>query len=293
MNLFNLILVNPIITVLVSLYQGLIILHVPYALGFAIILLTTLFRFALYPLIGSQLKTSQKMQKLTPHLNKLKEIHKNDSTALQAATMQLYKEHGVNPASGCLPLLIQLPLIWALYSVLQEIVKPNSAHVLSYVNHAVYFKGLVLSKIWDTHFFGLQLGVTPSRLFTTLGVAVILVPVVTALLQLIQSKMMFSSLEEKLTDVEKEAKASQNKALVKEVKKEDDFATSFQQQSLYIFPLMIGIFSWTLPLGLSLYWNTFTIFGILQQYQISGLGGLKEWTNKLKENKLWMKNRYK
>ncbi len=279
---FNLLLVHPIINVLVAIYQGLVMIHVPYALGFSIIILTALFRLLLFPLIGSQLKTSQKMQKLTPHLNKLKEIHKNDATRLQTETMKLYKEHGVNPVAGCLPLLVQLPLIWSLYGVLQEIVKTDAKHVLNYVNGSLYFPGLKLTHMWDTSFFGLPLGLTPGHVFQLGVFAIVLIPVVTGVLQLIQSKMMFQSFEEKIKGVEKDAKASGSKALVAEVKKEDDFATAFQSQSLYIFPAMIAIFSWTLPLGLSLYWNTFTIFGILQQYQISGLGGLTEWVDKVR-----------
>ncbi len=281
MNIFSLILINPIITALVAIYQGLILAHVSYALGFSIIILTMLFRFLLYPLIGSQLQTSQKMQKLTPHLNKLKELHKNDAAKLQAETMLLYKEHGVNPVAGCLPLLVQLPLIWALYGVLQEVVKTDAKQVVSYVNHAVYFPGLKLSHMWDTNFFGLSLGQTPGHFFQSGTYAIILIPLLTGGLQLLQSKMMFQTFEEKIEAVENDAKKTKNKALVKEVKKEDDFATAFQSQSLYIFPAMIALFSWTLPFGLSLYWNTFTLFGILQQYQIGGLGGLSDWTNKL------------
>lgn len=283
MNIFNLLLIHPIINVVVAIYQGLVMLHVPYALGFAIILLTALFRVALFPLIGSQLKTSQKMQKLTPHLNKLKEIHKADAARLQAETMKLYKEHGVNPVAGCLPLLIQLPLIWSLYAVLQEIVKTDPKHVLSYVNSSLYFPGLKLTHMWDTSFFGLPLGQTPGHLFSAMGVLIVLVPIVTGVLQLIQSKMMFPA-QETLRDIEKDAEKTKNKLLVKEVKKEEDFAAAFQTQSLYIFPAMIALFSWTLPLGLSLYWNTFTIFGILQQYQIGGWGGLSEWLKKLKKS---------
>lgn len=282
MNIFSIVLINPIINVLVAIYQGLIMLHIPYALGFSIIALTALFRLVLSPLIGSQLKTSRKMQKLTPHLNKLKELHKNDATRLQQETMKLYQEHGVNPVAGCLPLLIQLPLIWALYAVLQQVVKTNAKEVLSYVNNALYFPGLRLSHMWDTSFFGLPLGITPGHFFSAGAFAIVLIPLLTGILQLIQSKMMFQSFEEKVADLEKDVAKTKNKALIKEVKKEDDFATAFQSQSLYIFPAMIALFSWTLPLGLSLYWNTFTLFGILQQYQIAGLGGLTDWTNKLK-----------
>lgn len=260
-------------------------LHVPYALGFSIILLTVIIRAILYPLIHSQLKTSKKMQEITPHLNKLKEQHKNDAAKLQSETMRLYKEHGVNPLSGCLPLLIQLPLIWGLYGVLQQVVKTDPKAVLAYVNSALYSPSLKLTHMWDTSFFGLSLGQTPSHLLSSVGFLILLIPAATGIFQLIQSKMMFAVQEDKMKDVEKDAVKTKNKALVKEVKKEDDFATAFQNQSLYIFPLMIAFFSWTLPVGLSLYWNTFTIFGILQQYQISGLGGLESWIKKINPNR--------
>jgi YidC/Oxa1 family membrane protein insertase len=66
------------------------------------------------------------------------------------------------------------------------------------------------------------------------------------------------------------------------VKKEasSDFQSAMQTQSTYIFPVMIGFFSFNFPLGLSLYWNTFTIFGIIQQYKIQGLGGLEQMFQK-------------
>jgi len=202
---------------------------------------------------------------------------------LQAETMKLYKEHGVNPAAGCLPLVIQLPIIWGLYYVLQQIVNANGAHVIAFVNKAVYVPTFQIHHAWDSRFFGLPLGQTPSHLLSTLGIAVFLVPLLTAAFQFIQSKMMAPVLEKKLELVEKDAKKENNKALVKQVKKEDDFMTAFQTQSLFLFPLMIGFFSWSLPIGLSFYWNTFTIFGIIQQYSIGGLGGLTDWIEKAKK----------
>jgi YidC/Oxa1 family membrane protein insertase len=267
------VLVWPILNVLVAIYKGLIFVHFPFALGFSIIFLTIIIRFILYPLTASQLKASKKMQDLNPHLANLKAKHKGDSKRIQQETMKLYKEHGVNPAAGCLPVLVQLPIIWGLYSTLSQIVRlqPNV------INKVVYFDALKISKAWDTNFFGVSLGANPSHLITTVGPIVLLIPLLTALFQFIQSKMMFS-------------KPKTQGALVKkdENKKSDDFATTFQSQSMYIFPLMIGFFSWTFPVGLSLYWNTFTIFGIIQQYRISGLGGLSEWTDKI-----WTKNKIK
>jgi YidC/Oxa1 family membrane protein insertase len=262
------------INVIVAVYQGLYFLHVPFALGFSIIVLTIIIRLILYPLTTSQLKATKKMQELNPHLSKLKEKHKNDAKMLQQETMRLYKEHGVNPMAGCLPVIVQLPIIWALYQVLQDVVKYN----ITQINKVLYADPLKLSKTWDLTFFGLPLAQTPSHLMTTLGPAILLIPVLTGVFQFIQSKMLLTQAPQ----------AADKKLAIKGAPKEekkDDFATAFQSQSLYIFPLMIGFFSYGFPIGLSLYWNTFTIFGIIQQYKVSGLGGLKEWTDKLNGSK--------
>lgn len=267
---FHTVLFVPIVNLLVGLYHIFYFIHLPYALAFAIIALTVLIRLVLYPLTNSQLKASKKMQELTPHLNKLKEKHKGDAKTLQAETMKLYKEFGVNPAAGCLPVIIQLPLIWALYQALQLIVKPGAA-ILSQINHMLYSSSLKLTTPWDATFLTLPLAQNPSHLVSTIGPIILLVPVATGVFQFIQTKMMLPA----------QVKNTDNKLAKKDEKKKDDFATAFQSQSLYIFPVMIAFFSYNFPIGLSLYWNTFTIFGIIQQYRISGLGGLKEWTDKI------------
>lgn len=268
-DLFNLILVHPIINILVAVYKSLFFLHFPYALGFAIIILTVIIRFVMYPLTASQLKSSKKMQGLTPHLSRIKEKHKGDTKMLQSETMRLYKEHGVNPAAGCLPVAIQLPIIWALYSVLQKIVGLDPKMVVSEINKMVYFDFIKLDRTWNPSFFGLPLGQTPSHAISSIGPLVLLLPFATGFFQLIQSKMMIN-------------KPQEPKDMVKKTeKKNEDFASAFQTQSLYIFPVMIGFFSYNFPIGLSLYWITFTIFGIIQQYKVSGLGGLKGWVDRV------------
>ncbi|MEX2012879.1 MAG: YidC/Oxa1 family membrane protein insertase, partial [Candidatus Levyibacteriota bacterium] len=155
-------------------------------------------------------------------------------------------------------IIVQIPIIWGLYSVLSRVVNIDQSSVIDQINKIVYFPALHLDKPWDTTFFGISLAQGPSSLISSLGPVVLLVPIITGLLQFIQSKMMMPVAE--VGD--------------KNIKKKDDFATTFQKQSTYIFPVMIGFFSYTFPLGLSLYWNTFTIFGIIQQYQIAGWGGL-------------------
>src|SRR3989344_7583049 len=95
-----------------------IIASVPGAnVGVAIIILTVVVRSVLLPLSHKSVVSQAKMRSLAPHLEKLKEKHKDNKQEQARKTMELYKEHGINPFSGCLLVLIQLPIIFALYFV--------------------------------------------------------------------------------------------------------------------------------------------------------------------------------
>ena len=272
MNIFTVIVVQPIINLLGAIYQILISANIPYALGFAIIFLTIAIRLALAPLMAKQLMAQKKMQDMAPHLAKLKEKHKGDMKSQQEATMALYREHGINPAAGCLPALIQLPVFFGLYTALIRAVDPDK---LSEVNRLFYSESLHLDKFWDTNFFGLPLGKTPGDLIGSLGVGILLVCIVTGALQFIQSKMMIAPKSE-IKDLKKAE-------LSKVEDKKLDFAATFQKQTLYFLPIMIGAFSYGFPIGLSLYWNTFSLFGIIQQYKLAGLGGLSDYIKTKKQ----------
>ena len=254
--IFNILLNQPITNLLVVCYQLLHFLHIPFALGFSIILLTCIIRVILFPLTASQIKMSKKMQDMAPHISKLKVKHKSDKKKQQEEMMKLYAEFGVNPAAGCLPVILQIPIIWGLYHVLGTAVNANSLAKVKEINNLLYFDGLKLTRLWEVTFFGIPLAKAPSSMWQD-NPAIILVPVLTGVLQLIFSKMMAP---------EKPVQA-----------KQDDFQATFAKQSLFIFPVMIGVFSFQLPFGLSLYWNAFTLFGIIQQYFLVGLGGLKQW----------------
>lgn len=268
MQLFNLLLVTPITNVLVALYQGLTAIGVPYALGFAIIALTVLIRLLLSPITASQLRTSRKMQELAPHLSNLKEKHKDDPKRLQQETMMLYNQHGVNPLAGCLPTILQMIVLFALYAVLQEVAKDPKT-VLSQINSVLYMDSLKLTRVWDITFFGLPLVKKPAELLAMVGPAILLIPFITGLTQFIQSAMMFAKPK---TAPGKQATDTDSAA---------DFASAMQNNSMFILPIMIGYFSFNFPLALALYWNTFTIFGIIQQYRIGGLGRINDWKEKL------------
>ena len=164
-------------------------------------------------------------------------------------------------------------LLFGLYPAMMKMLTLHTKDIVSTVNHLLYSPALNLSKPWDTHFLGLSLGQTPGQQFAAVGPIILLIPVLTAAFQFAQSKMMVPAKDPKALALKTE-------------KKQEDFATTFQKQSLYLLPFMIGFFSYTLPAGLSLYWNTFTIFGILQQYHVAGLGGVEDW-----KNYLWRKNK--
>lgn len=260
----------PIVNLLVLFYFFLAFLRVPFALGFSIILLTIFIRIILYPFISSQMRVAEKMKKIQPHIKNLQDKYKSDRKKQNEEMMRLYKEHNVNPAAGCLPALVQLPVIISLYNVLMNIVSVNSLEAINKINSILYFPFLKITNLWDTNFFGFPLFSTPANLFKSHPL-ILVIPVVTFLFQFVSSKMM---MPEKPHD---------------DKQKKDDFQSAFATQSLYIFPVMIGYFSFTLPMGLSLYWNTFTLFGILQQYNLAGTGGLAPIISKIK-NIIWKSN---
>ncbi|HTW90793.1 MAG TPA: membrane protein insertase YidC [bacterium] len=95
--------------------------------GLAIIVFSVLMKLAFFPLTRTQAKQMRQMQLLQPKLNELKVKYKDDSQKLNSETMQLYKLYKINPATGCLPLLIQLPVFWALYAVLRNAIELRGA----------------------------------------------------------------------------------------------------------------------------------------------------------------------
>lgn len=273
-SLFNVVFFEPVINLLVVVLHLLSALHIPGALGIAIIILTILIRLLVWPFMSAQMKSAKKMSELKPHMDKLKEKHGKDQQELAKAQMALYKEHGINPAAGCLPSLIQLPIIIALYQTIFLLFNPQDG--LKQINNMLYPFISPLQQIPNPDFLGINLSHKPSE-FLQYGWILLLIPVLTAGLQFVQSLMMSSKpVKEYPSDSPKEKK---------EKEKNEDMMVAMQSQMMYMMPLMVGFFSWQFPIGLALYWNTFTIFGILQQYQVAGLGGLETWLKKLQKKK--------
>ncbi len=267
MNPFDTFLINPILNVLIIIYVTLQRLGIPGALGFSIIAISALIRLVLWPLTSAQLKSTQKMAALKPHLDRIKVEHGHDKVRHQQEVSKLYKEHGVNPMAGCLPLLLQLPVFIGLYNVLQQVLAFDKAGFLSSINSRLYLPAFQLADKPDTSFIGYSLSTAPNQ-WGQVGFAILLIPLVTGLLQLIQSKMMTPQATKALVK-----KADQKPGM-------EDTMSQVQSQMTFIMPVMIAFFSYGFPVGLSLYWNTFTIVGIIQQYIIAGPGALNKYLPK-------------
>lgn len=265
LDIFIPLLLTPLTNILLALYHLADGLNLPGQLGWAIIFLTILVNLVVYPLKSSQLKGMKKLQELRPHLAEIKRKHGHDRKRHQEETMKLYSQHGYNPASGCVPLLLQFPVLIGLYNVFFETLSKSPEVAIEKLNEAAYIPALRLESLNES-FFGLSLAVTPSG--AGLTSPLILVAVLTGLLQLVLMKMSQPAVS--VNTPKKEGK---------ETSFEDALASS-QGTFLYIFPVMIGYFAYTFPVGLSLYWNVSTIFAIIQQYIVAGPGGLVSWLPK-------------
>src|SRR3989344_3446435 len=268
-DIFNVIFLGPVINLLVLIYQGLSALHIPGALGFSIMFLTIVIRVLVWPFMSSQIKATKKMADLKPHLDALKVKHKGDKQGLATAQMALYKEHGVNPAGGCLPALIQIPVFIALYQAISNIL-PGAGANIDKINSLLYFPQLKISSSLDPNFFGLPLGVKPSEFGIS---ALLLIPLLTAALTFVQSKMALPKpVKHYPSDSPKEEKEKEGL---------EESMGQVQGQMVYLMPIMIGYFAYQFPIGLAIYWNAYTILGIIQQHRISGWGGLSDIVAKL------------
>ena len=102
--------------------------------GIAIILLSTLIRLFMFPIANKQYKTMNKMKKLTPEMKRLQERYKDDRTKLNQELMELYKREKANPLAGCLPILVQIPVFYALYKVLSVTIEMRHAPFYGWIH---------------------------------------------------------------------------------------------------------------------------------------------------------------
>ena len=237
--------------------------------GWSVILLTVILRLAMTPLVLPSLRLSKKMQDLAPELAKLKELHKDNKTALMTAQAELYKQHGANPASGCLPQVIQILVLIALFNAFNSVLVPNG-NLTEKLNPTLYsFNRLSDDFQLSTKFLYFDLAKpdvfkVPNLPLPLPGALLLL----TGIIQLLQSKMMAPVVK------------AEEKVAQKTPGDTDDAMVAAQQQMLYMFPVMTIIFGYQFPSGLVLYWLVFSLVSMAQQYYATGWGGLAPWLSR-------------
>lgn len=203
-------------------------------LGVAIIVLTVIIRFIFVPLSIKAIVSQRKLTKLQPKIKELQEKHKGNTQALSQATMALYKEHNVNPFSGCLPMLVQLPVIIALYRVFISGFEPENLNLLySFVSNPGQLKEIA---------FG----------FLNLAENNHIMAVLAGAAQAIQAR----------NSLMYQKKAAGDNP-------QDNPALKMSRQMLYFFPILIVVISWNFPAGLVLYWISTTVFSIFEQMYVN------------------------
>ena len=255
--LWNTLLVNPILNLLVVLYAVL-----GGNMGWAIVALTLLIRTLLIPVIVPSFKSMQKQRDIQPELKKLQEKYKYDKQKQAEEQMALFKKHGLNPASGCLSQIVMILVLFALYGVISRF---TNGIDINAINQLIYFDALKFSTdtAINTQFFYLDLA-KPDPYFA--------LPIIAGLFQLVSSKMMLPAVEKG----EKLAKKTPDKS--------DDLAYNMQAQMLYLMPVMTTLFIFRLPSVIALYLVVTTVFSVVQQYFISGWGGMQSVINKFRKS---------
>jgi len=234
--------------------------HVVTNYGIVIILLTIIVRIVLVPLTISQTRSMAKMQKIQPELKELQKKYKDDKQKLQQETMEFYKKNNVNPLAGCLPLLFQMPVFFALFQALR-----NPSEIVTNVLGSFSLDGVAnsinigLTGFQSTANFTLTGVANPNYNFLWMNLNsrdpyYILVILMVA--------TMFLSMKMTTTDAR-------------------------QSKIMYIMPLVFGFISWQFPSGILIYWVTTNVWSIGQQWLVNKLvkkEKVKEELNQGKES---------
>ncbi|MCX6781436.1 MAG: YidC/Oxa1 family membrane protein insertase [Candidatus Magasanikbacteria bacterium] len=229
---FQIVLYKPLynlLIVLVSFMPG-------HDMGLAIVGITILIRLILHPFSISAFRGQRAVQRMQPKLRELKAKYKDDQQGFAQASMELYKNNEVNPLASCLPLLLQLPILIALYWVLRAGLTSLDASLL-YSFTAAHAP----SQISSVGFGFLHLN-QPSWLIAIAAGAA----------QFVQAKMM----------------QTPPPVVDGEGSKDEAMLAAMNKQMLYVMPLLTIFIGWKLPAGLTMYWFLATLLTVLQQWYI-------------------------
>lgn len=228
-HLFNEFLYRPLLNLLFLIYN-----HTVADIGIAVIILTIVIRLVLLPIFYKSAKDQTIIQKITPRIKELQKIHKDDKEKQVSEIMKVYKEHKVNPFSGFLLLLIQLPILIALYRVF---LKGFSSDVLSGL-----YSFVAVPQSIHTMFLGI---------IDLMSKNVWLV-VLAGIFQYLQSKLLMNMAKNPISQG-----------------KETDIAQKISKNMMIMGPFLTIVILYSLPSVVALYWLTTSAFSVIQQMVIN------------------------
>ena len=224
---FNTILYRPLFNLLILIYN-----YLPgHDFGLAIIILTLIIRIILYPLSIKAIKSQRVLQKLQPQLEAIQKKYKNDKEKLTKETLDIYKKDKINPFSGLLLTIIQLPILIALYRVFwRGLDSDELKNLYSFITNPSHINSISFSLI-------------------DLGKPNFTLAILAGIFQFWQTKMLLPKQNKN------QPKSSSTSAIM-------------QKQMVYIFPILTVVILLKLPSALGLYWLATSVFSIAQQYFI-------------------------
>ncbi|CAN5406641.1 membrane protein insertase YidC [soil metagenome] len=216
----------------------------------SIIGLTLVIRTALIPLFVKQIKSQRNMQLIQPKVKELQKKYGHDRARLGEETMKLYREAGTNPFASCLPLLLQMPIFFALFRLLDQAAKNQTAHGFLTAELAQKFGNAEIGgkvPIYESFWGARTWGGNPDAHALVMIVAAILVIAMTATTFTTQRQLMSKNMP---ADALSGPYAQQQKML------------------LYVLPLVFGIGGVAFPIGVLLYWTTSNLWTMCQQFYV-------------------------
>ncbi len=231
--------VEPLVFLLEVFHRLFAAAHFPYTYGFAIIGVTVLLRLLMLPLTLKSMSSMRKMQELQPEVEKLKKKYKNDQQKLLQEQQRLYQEAGVNPLGGCLPMLIQMPILFGFYYAVRELAQSGQL-----VNQGFFW-------IPDLAFPDISKGLSwlwplPPSVGWDMAIRYLVLPILLVVTQIATQKLSSTT-----------------------TSTEDNPQAQMMNQMMWFMSLMFFYITLTVPAALTLYWVTSNVLGIVQQLYVN------------------------
>ena len=247
--------------------------------GLAVVVNTLIIRALLFPIMGWNLRTQRRIQReqrqVAPQLNEIRKRYKGQTRKISEESQKVYAEHGISPfssMSGCVPLLVQLPVLYGLYWGIRDVTGYGTTVHFDSLPHTFDWGFLWIGNVAQT--IGQALGSATSgaagcsvtqkvcntdwgHLFShPANLALLIFPILTGIAYFIQSKMTMQPMRADMSDMERQMASS-------------------MRTVVYFMPLMSVLFGFIWPQGLTLYWMTAALVMVGQQYQLMGWGSLR------------------